>query len=495
MSKIRIKQADEESISRNVIRIKRNDEPSAEPLLRSGPLVIQILCSPSYASCKTAEIRRNSTEYPEDDEDEDFSEEEELSKEVQLFIAKGRSGPASVLPAVAPVSRGMLSSSERNFHLTNLSEHAIPRQHVPQPFADQPPRHLPSNVHRFISPSASLWFKPDSVADIEVTQLTWLGLQEREYKSVRDEIISMYAASPQNYLSPRTIRENSTITDLAVVLRVWALVDYFGVINFAAVAPKHARRFLDFGKGIESNESPSKDCAHCRKPILFTAHLLKAPSPFLICPRCFAAGKYPTCYTEEFFEKIDFSPNTTQWSEAETLALLEGLERFGESDWSSIANHVNAAAVAAGLLQGGSLQQTGKTGVQCLIHFASLPIEERFVAPLEKSHGGSDVNPFRDVDNPLMALLSFLSASVHPLVASAAAKEAFNQVSRASFTDSVAMHGISAIDSAARQAEILAVAERSAAAGIFRQLIEAQAKRVEQKLSRLTKILPQGRAQ
>ncbi len=46
-----------------------------------------------------------------------------------------------------------------------------------------------------------------------------------------------------------------------------------------------------------------------------------------------------------------------EWTDQETLLLLEGLEMFGEN-WNDIAEHVGS-----------------KTPQQCMLHFLRLPIE------------------------------------------------------------------------------------------------------------------------
>jgi hypothetical protein len=80
-----------------------------------------------------------------------------------------------------------------------------------------------------------------------------------------------------------------------------------------------------------------------------------------VCTACFAAGKYPAHMTSADFVKIDSTLEDLrdEWSDQETLLLLEGLEMFGDS-WNDIAEHVGS-----------------KTVQQCVLHFLRLPIEVR----------------------------------------------------------------------------------------------------------------------
>ena len=93
------------------------------------------------------------------------------------------------------------------------------------------------------------------------------------------------------------------------------------------------------------------------------------------------------------------------WSDQETLLLLEGLE-LHKDRWGDIADHVGT-----------------KSQVQCILHFLQLPIEDEFLDELEDqgrksqvvqapsqqpggSQGGTAVNdliPFADTGNPILS--------------------------------------------------------------------------------------------
>ena len=102
------------------------------------------------------------------------------------------------------------------------------------------------------------------------------------------------------------------------------------------------------------------------------------------------------------------------WTDQETLTLLEAIERYGE-DWSSVASRVAT-----------------KNAEQCVRRFARLPVEDAFVEALArnaKTDGGGDEElgvetPFAGAPNPVMALVAFLATCVGPGVAAAAAVHA-----------------------------------------------------------------------
>ena len=515
MSKIRIKhQGEDESVTtRSVVRIKNKDDKQ-ELALAKEPMIVFISCTPNLANCKSAVIRRFSVE-PEEDEDDDLSDEE-LAKEVSLFIAKKSAVSASVVPAVGRVNRSMAVATERQFSLTNVSNEAIPR--VLQPSHElanlmmgnrappvrvgirHPPANLPASsppgeeisrdtLTKILPPSALAWFDQHAVGQIEKMQLRWMGLEEAKYLKIRNEVLALYAANPSKYISPKYLKDQiSSETDLGVVIRVWSLMDWLGLVNFVAdphSAPKYAKRFLDWGTG-KPIESENSACSICKKTVLYTAYSLRdngqlpprVTESVLVCPRCFAGGRYPGGFSEESFEKIELGEASADWSSEQTLAVLEGVERYGENDWASIANNVG-----------------GKTAIQCLLHFASLPIEEKFLAPICSQGHTKKTYPFADVDNPLMALLAFLSANVHPVVASSAAHTAMKKISGEDSikrSEEVMDEVIDmSMEGAVRQALNLAKIERNSAKSIFPKIVELQAKRIEQKLWRLSKVLPQ----
>ena len=92
------------------------------------------------------------------------------------------------------------------------------------------------------------------------------------------------------------------------------------------------------------------------------------------------------------------------WSDEETLLLLEGLE-LHKDRWADIAEHVGT-----------------KSQVQCILHFLQLPIEDEFLDELEdrgrKPQGvdgpneqvegqtreaGDNLIPFADTGNPILS--------------------------------------------------------------------------------------------
>lgn len=102
---------------------------------------------------------------------------------------------------------------------------------------------------------------------------------------------------------------------------------------------------------------------------------------------------------------------TRDWTEQETLLLLEGLEMY-KDDWNKVCEHVGS-----------------RTQDECILHFLRLPIEDPY---LEDDNGflgplAHQPIPFSKAGNPIMSTVAFLASVVDPRVAAAAAKAAMEE--------------------------------------------------------------------
>ncbi|PHH72979.1 hypothetical protein CDD83_4840 [Cordyceps sp. RAO-2017] len=139
-----------------------------------------------------------------------------------------------------------------------------------------------------------------------------------------------------------------------------------------------------------------------------------------VCPLCFTEGRLPANHTSSMYAKIENpayeggSDRDAPWTDAETLRLLEGLERFDE-DWAEVSDHVGT-----------------RTREECVLRFLQLDIEEKYLgsdgpvnAPTGLSMLGSQQGhlPFSSVDNPVMSVVGFLASLANPSSTAAAARK------------------------------------------------------------------------
>jgi SWI/SNF related-matrix-associated actin-dependent regulator of chromatin subfamily C len=165
-------------------------------------------------------------------------------------------------------------------------------------------------------------------------------------------------------------------------------------------------------------ETCGTDCTRTRY------HSLK-DGEYTVCPSCFVSGRFPSNMFSGDFVRLDeeaFKHSSAgagaEWSDQETLLLLEGVEMH-DDDWEKVAVHVGT-----------------RSKQQCIAKFLQLPIEDQYLAP-ETGEGlgplrfqaGMNGLPFSASENPVMSVVTFLASAVGPSVAAAAAQSALGELS------------------------------------------------------------------
>ncbi|KAF8155718.1 SWIRM domain-containing protein [Crassisporium funariophilum] len=148
-----------------------------------------------------------------------------------------------------------------------------------------------------------------------------------------------------------------------------------------------------------------------------------------ICAPCYLDGRFPsTMYSGDFVKLTTASGAVSQgsgsnddWSDQETLLLLEGVEMY-DDDWGKIEEHV-----------------VTRSAQQCIRKFLELPIEDPYLNT-EGSMGPLRFGriPFEQADNPVMSVVAFLAGVVGPGVAAEAAKTALLELTDGDLTDTKA---------------------------------------------------------
>lgn len=112
-------------------------------------------------------------------------------------------------------------------------------------------------------------------------------------------------------------------------------------------------------------------------------------------------------------QEKDSSVKGRDWTDQETLLLLEGLEMF-KDDWNRVSEHVGS-----------------RTQDECILHFLRLPIEDPY---LEEGPAGGHLGPlvyqplpFSQSGNPIMSTVAFLASVVDPRVAKSAVSAALGE--------------------------------------------------------------------
>lgn len=367
----------------------------------------------------------------EEPDDEALSSDDEIFKDVRAFVRQTMGKPA-LSKAEAGICGGGLKAEDVGMDMnrpqTPWSEaggnYITVRHPAPDAPIDTPP--LPGTENgkvRTVVPSTGLyyelpmtcrhWFNPRWVSDLERAELATFGVPERTYRELRDRLVDAYNVDPSKYLSIRSAREATGFGEIGVLTKVWGFLDYWGIINYLAdptTAPRYAKKLIDFPMGRPKNAIEEIICCSCHKPCSYTAYALKPEAAPLIpkeqilparfCSACINSGNYPPFFSKSAFEAVDVElPGTVtaEFSEEETMKLIEAIQRYG-TDWESVAKMVGA----------------GKTGAQCLLHFIQIPVVDKLIGPANEGDEKfkPKLNPFRNESDELLGLLTLLSSTV-----------------------------------------------------------------------------------
>ncbi|XP_036864837.1 SWI/SNF complex subunit SMARCC2 isoform X5 [Manis javanica] len=322
-------------------------------------------------------------------------------------------------------------------------------------------------THHIIIPSYAAWFDYNSVHAIERRALPefFNGKNKSKtpeiYLAYRNFMIDTYRLNPQEYLTSTACRRNLA-GDVCAIMRVHAFLEQWGLINYQVDAESrptpmgppptsHFHVLADTPSGLvplqpktPQGRQVDADTKAGRKgkelddlvpetakgkPELQTS----ASQQMLSFPD---KGKEKPADMQNFGLRTDMytkknvpskskaaASATREWTEQETLLLLEALEMY-KDDWNKVSEHVGS-----------------RTQDECILHFLRLPIEDPYLEDSEASLGPLAYQPipFSQSGNPVMSTVAFLASVVDPRVASAAAKSALG--TEESGTDEVRAEG------------------------------------------------------
>ncbi|KAG8452425.1 hypothetical protein GDO86_004286 [Hymenochirus boettgeri] len=261
-------------------------------------------------------------------------------------------------------------------------------------------------THHIIIPSYAAWF------------------DYNRYLAYRNFMIDTYRLNPQEYLTSTACRRNLA-GDVSFLFnmffRVHAFLEQWGLINYQVDAES---RPTPMGPPPTSHFHVLADTPSGLVPLQPKTPQTSASQQMLNFPD---KGKEKPSDLQNFGLRTDMysKKNTTsksksaasatrEWTEQETLLLLEALEMY-KDDWNKVSEHVGS-----------------RTQDECILHFLRLPIEDPYLEDSEASLGPLAYQPipFSQSGNPVMSTVAFLASVVDPRVASAAAKSALDEFSK-----------------------------------------------------------------
>ncbi|XP_041095179.1 SWI/SNF complex subunit SMARCC2, partial [Polyodon spathula] len=281
-------------------------------------------------------------------------------------------------------------------------------------------------THHIIIPSYAAWFDYNSVHAIERRALPefFNGKNKSKtpeiYLAYRNFMIDTYRLNPQEYLTSTACRRNLA-GDVCAIMRVHAFLEQWGLINYQVDAESrptpmgppptsHFHVLADTPSGLVPLQPKTPQATASQQVLSFPDKAKEKPvelQNFGLRTDMYAKKSVPS-------KSKSAASATREWTEQETLLLLEALEMY-KDDWNKVSEHVGS-----------------RTQDECILNFLRLPIEDPYLEDSDASLGPLAFQPvpFSQSGNPVMSTVAFLASVVDPRVASAAAKSALEEFSR-----------------------------------------------------------------
>uniref|UniRef100_A0A672KWG9 SWI/SNF complex subunit SMARCC1-like n=1 Tax=Sinocyclocheilus grahami TaxID=75366 RepID=A0A672KWG9_SINGR len=360
-------------------------------------------------------------------------------------------------------------------------------------------------THHIIVPTYASWFDYNCIHQIERRALPefFNGKNKSKtpeiYLAYRNFMIDTYRLNPQEYLTSTSCRRNLT-GDVCALIRVHSFLEQWGFINYQVDAES---RPLPMGPPPTPHfnvltDTPSGLVPLQHRPLQVSAsqHMLHFPEKLREKPSDLQNFGLRTDIYAKKHPKSKGASAGREWTEQETLLLLEALEMY-KDDWNKVSEHVGS-----------------RTQDDCILHFLRLPIEDPYLENSEASMGPLAYQPvpFSQSGNPVMSTVAFLASVVDPRVASAAARAALvflhfsnflyvypeesfdmcltqgdgeemkRRVALELVEGNIATAAAAALASAATKAKHLAAVEERKIKSLVALLVETQMKKLEIKL-------------
>lgn len=283
-------------------------------------------------------------------------------------------------------------------------------------------------THHIVVPSYSAWFDYNSIHVIEKRALPefFNGKNKSKtpeiYLAYRNFMIDTYRLNPTEYITSTACRRNLA-GDVCAIMRVHAFLEQWGLINYqvdtesrpTAMGPpptSHFHVLSDTPSGLQPINPPKTPQPSAAKTLL-DLDKNDAKKPETEVPMQFGLKLDQYVRKPAAMRNKTAASLTRDWTEQETLLLLEGLEMY-KDDWNKVCEHVGT-----------------RTQDECILNFLRLPIEDPY---LEDHEAGGVLGPlayqpipFSKSGNPIMSTVAFLASIVDPRVAAAAAKSAMEE--------------------------------------------------------------------
>ncbi|XP_050546490.1 SWI/SNF complex subunit SMARCC2 isoform X2 [Daktulosphaira vitifoliae] len=341
----------------------------------------------------------------------DLDEDLDKGDDNKPFDANGQDGTSCPASGVSSTGGGALSTIKEEGPEDNATE----------------------QMHHIVIPSYAAWFDYNSIHTVEKRALPEFFNNKNKsktpeiYLAYRNFMIDTYRLNPTEYMTSTAARRNLA-GDVCAIMRVHAFLEQWGLINYqvdadsrpTAMGPpptSHFHILSDTPSGLQPVNPPrtpqpsaAKTLLDLEKKPLMTEkdNIQHSESLSNFGLKLDQYAKKPGLLRNKTAAGL-----TRDWTEQETLLLLEGLEMY-KDDWNKVCEHVGT-----------------RTQDECILHFLRLPIEDPYLEDFETGGAIGPLSyqpiPFSKSGNPIMSTVAFLASVVDPRVAAAAAKAAMEE--------------------------------------------------------------------
>jgi SWI/SNF related-matrix-associated actin-dependent regulator of chromatin subfamily C len=372
----------------------------------------------------------------------DEEEEEDLTADMDDPTPENSITEVNVTPA--NVSRPDMQAQKGGSTIMDADEADVEKDEKTEKDKDKEDMEdiVTEQTHHIIVPSYSSWFDYNAIHSIEKRALPeFFNGKNRSktpeiYLSYRNFMIDTYRLNPTEYLTSTACRRNLA-GDVCAIMRVHAFLEQWGLVNYQVdidarptmMGPpptSHFHILADTPAGLQPI-NPPKTLQPSAARTMIDMDGRRVDQPQTNGDAATNDEKKPDIgndfglRTDQYdrrnaaLKRATAAIASRDWTEQETLMLLEGLELF-KDDWNKVCEHIGS-----------------RTQDECILHFLRLPIEDPYLEQPEHGALGPlayQPIPFSSSGNPIMSTVAFLASIVDPRVASSAAKAAMEEFAR-----------------------------------------------------------------
>ncbi|KAF7491476.1 SWI/SNF complex subunit SMARCC2 [Sarcoptes scabiei] len=289
-------------------------------------------------------------------------------------------------------------------------------------------------ANHIIIPSYASWFDYNCIHAVERRALPefFNGRNKSKtpevYIAYRNFMIDTYRLNPTEYLTLTAVRRNIA-GDVCAIMRVHAFLEQWGLINYqvdidARPTPmgppstSHFHVLVDTPSGLQPLNPPRSQMSSASQQIINLPKengiASKKESETNGFSDNFGLKLDQYARKNSYFKSKAAANLSREWTEQETLLLLEALELY-KDDWNKVCEHIGS-----------------RTQDECILHFLRLPIEDPYLDDTNFALGPLSYHPipFSKSGNPIMSTVAFLASVVDPRIAASAAKAAMDEFAK-----------------------------------------------------------------